>query len=285
MSRNFEDEYKNMMADEVPDLWSRIEGNLKEKNGVSENSKPEQQMPETQIPELTKVSKEKEKKLTKIYIKKYAVAACLCLVIVVGGAITIFKGNAGKSSDATAEMEMTNEIACDSVEMTEDAAETTESAVDQAGMETDDAAEEAVKESVKESVAEDALRAPQSNLNANKSEGADTTHADSASGDQTAEEPAESGAQALECENINYQAVVRITSVENTGEEILYYAEVLPSVYSVFEPESVLIFCIGDMEITEPEIGKSYKISVDESLKEESSQNVYMLKGIQEQEE
>ena len=36
MKRDFQEEYQNYIESDMPDLWSRIEPNLKEKNGKRE---------------------------------------------------------------------------------------------------------------------------------------------------------------------------------------------------------------------------------------------------------
>lgn len=84
MKRDFQEEYQNYIESDMPDLWSRIEPNLKEKN----------RKPETgEAGEKEESSKKKSKVL---YFIKRAVpaAACLCALIIGIGVMRISKNNA-----------------------------------------------------------------------------------------------------------------------------------------------------------------------------------------------
>ena len=50
MKRDFQEEYQNYIESDMPDLWSRIEPNLKEKKGKTE----EEQQRKTQKPEKSR---------------------------------------------------------------------------------------------------------------------------------------------------------------------------------------------------------------------------------------
>lgn len=86
MKRDFQEEYQNYIESDMPDLWSRIEPNLKEKNGkFEEEGKPEE---EGKLEEERKQEQEEKQKQAKqakvIFFLKRAVpaAACLCVLII-----------------------------------------------------------------------------------------------------------------------------------------------------------------------------------------------------------
>ena len=68
MSKSLEKEYKAMMNDQLPDLWTRIESSLEEKESVSETEP---------------LTEKESKKNTKIFrfLPYAAAAACVCLII------------------------------------------------------------------------------------------------------------------------------------------------------------------------------------------------------------
>ena len=89
MKRDFQEEYQNYIESDMPDLWSRIEPNLKEKNGKPEEDGNQKQEEEgNQKQEEGKQRQEEEQKKAKrakvIYFLKRAVpaAACLCVLII-----------------------------------------------------------------------------------------------------------------------------------------------------------------------------------------------------------
>lgn len=255
MSRSFENEYRNMIVEDVPDLWSRIEGNLKAKNIPLEEEKPEQ----------TNRPKGKSKKITKIYTKKFVVAACLCIVIVVGGAATILDKHAGKHKNfATADMEIATAPEMNASLYDNSDRNSNEGSI---GEKYSEASTEVIEDGTTD-VGEDVMNSQQ---------------AKSTLGQKSEENSPESGAETLESETVNYQAVVKIISIENTGEEILYYGEVLPSVYSIFEPGQTITFCIGDRDMVEPEVGRSYRVRVESLTEETGTEIIYMLKELEQE--
>lgn len=288
MSRNFKDEYKNMMAEEVPDLWNRIELNLKDKYVTANPS-----------PSRVTTQKEKSKTNASIYRMKYAVAACLCLVILLGGAMSLSRKSAEtKSNDMTSDMVMIEEPEFeDSVDITNqtdtipeerfEAGEMDGADLEEAYEETEDGAQ--VNGTDTELLEE--------NLDMNPSDSKQDSGADlqSDAGQLQSTESANVGTQAEskegsntevdEQDGVKCQAVLRITSIENTGEEILYYGEVMPSVYSVLQPGEVIAFCIGDMDISEPEMDKTYKVTLEYFSKETAMEPMYMLRDLEVQSE
>lgn len=289
MSRNFENEYRNFLADDVPDLWSRIEGNLKEKEPVSVSTKTE----------LKTIQKAKNKKITRIYMKKYAVAACLCLVILVGGVIAVYRGkvhglnNAMVATDmATSDEAMDFEMAEDVAPMEDFVADSgvEESELIESGMLLDATREESAWDDSEGSILQNknevALNSSQMDSTESIKDAASEEYdgeSDSAESEVEASESASE--ESLGSEAISAQAVVKIISIENTGEEILYVAQVLPSVYSGFEPNTLLILCMGDMVGSEPEMGMTYKVEIEQLLETQTIENeiIYMIKGIEQQ--
>ena len=291
MSRNFENEYINFCADEVPDLWSRIEGNLKEKEPVSVSTKTETET----------IQKAKNKKITSIYMKKYAVAACLCLVILVGGVIAVYRGKVHGLNDAMVATDMASSEDAMDFEMAEDAAPVVNFVADSDMEESENMESELLLDATMEgSLWDDG----EGNIMQNKTEvelnnsqmdstestkDAATEEYDGAS--DSSETEAEASEDVSE-ENVNSQkvsaqAVVNIITIENTGEEILYFAQVLPSEYSAFEPGTLLVLCMGDMVVSEPEIGMNYKVEIEQLLETQTIENemIYMIKGIEQQAE
>ena len=62
MKRDFQEEYQNYIESDMPDLWSRIEPNLKEKNGKPEedgNQKREEEGNQKQGEEQKKAKQTK----------------------------------------------------------------------------------------------------------------------------------------------------------------------------------------------------------------------------------
>ena len=89
MKRDFQEEYQNYIESDMPDLWSRIEPNLKEKNGKREEEgkreEKEKKAKEGKKAKEEKQEQEKNAKRTKvIYFLKRAIpaAACLCVLII-----------------------------------------------------------------------------------------------------------------------------------------------------------------------------------------------------------
>ena len=291
MSRNFEKEYRDFMVDEVPDLWSRIEGNLKEKEIVSGYTKTE----------IETIKKAKDKKIASIYVKKYAVAACLCLVILAGGVVAVYKGKVPSRKiemmaiDHATENASDWDLAEDAAPMEEvmDGAEMKEAEMEETEMmESETLSDELSEKSSFDNVANQmVVREERVESNKNQTNGLETTEdATSELNDNVqldVEETEQVSEDASESLAGSVQAVVKITSIENTGEEILYYAQVLPSVYSEVEPGTEIVFCMGDLVVSEPKMGWDYKVCIGQPMESELTETgiIYMLKQIELQDE
>lgn len=118
MKRDFQEEYQNYIESDMPDLWSRIEPNLKEKKGkkgkteeeqekenrerVAQKAEGEAQKPEREAQEIKGKEAEetpetgKEQKNKIIYLMKRAVpaAACLCALIIGFNVMRVSKNSA-----------------------------------------------------------------------------------------------------------------------------------------------------------------------------------------------
>lgn len=153
MKRDFREEYNNYIESDMPDLWSRIEPNLKEKVPVSQEKIAETAVNETEpVQNITDIKKKKQNK-AKIYrFVKIAtpVAAGICLLVIGVGVMGISEKSmeAAPEADASAsEYECTEEfVAEESYDYVEESAEVEENY---------DYEEEAVAEAPMEEFVED----------------------------------------------------------------------------------------------------------------------------------
>lgn len=93
MKRDFQEEYQNYIESDMPDLWSRIEPNLKEKKGKTEKEQTVAQKAEGSG-ENPETGKEQKNKI--IYLMKRAVpaAACLCALLIGFNVMRVSKNSA-----------------------------------------------------------------------------------------------------------------------------------------------------------------------------------------------
>ncbi|MBP3420632.1 MAG: hypothetical protein J6K37_00005, partial [Lachnospiraceae bacterium] len=134
MKRDFREEYNNYIESDMPDLWSRIEPNLKEKVPVSQEKIAETAVNETEpVQNIIDIKKKKQNK-AKIYrFVKIAtpVAAGICLLVIGVGVMGISEKSmeAAPEADASAsEYECTEEfVAEESYDYVEESAEAEES--------------------------------------------------------------------------------------------------------------------------------------------------------------
>ena len=134
MKRDFREEYNNYIESDMPDLWSRIEPNLKEKVPVLQEEIAGTAVNETEsVENITDIKKKKENK-AKIYrFVKIAtpVAAGICLLVIGVGVMGISDKSmeAAPEADASAsEYECTEEFAAEeSYDYAEESAEAEES--------------------------------------------------------------------------------------------------------------------------------------------------------------
>ena len=180
MKRDFREEYNNYIESDMPDLWSRIEPNLKEKVPVLQEEIAGTAVNETEsVENITDIKKKKENK-AKIYrFVKIAtpVAAGICLLVIGVGVMGISEKSmeAAPEADASAsEYECTEEFAAEeSYDYSEESAEAEESY---------DYEEEAAAEAPMEEFAEDYAAsngvALQDSQDAMHSDGVTTENAD-----------------------------------------------------------------------------------------------------------
>lgn len=95
MKRDFQEEYQNYIESDMPDLWSRIEPNLKEKAGMPEGEEKQ----EKEIQQESAGRQEKNGREKIIYFMKRAVpaAACLCALFIGIGVMGISKNNSAEA--------------------------------------------------------------------------------------------------------------------------------------------------------------------------------------------
>ena len=129
MKRDFYEEYNNYIESDMPDLWSRIEPNLKEKVPVLQEEIAGTAVNETEpVQNIIDIKKKKQNK-AKIYrFVKIAtpVAAGICLLVIGVGVMGISEKSMEES--ATVDYECTEEaVAEESYDYTEESAEAEES--------------------------------------------------------------------------------------------------------------------------------------------------------------
>lgn len=127
MSKNFEEEYKALANEELPDLWNRIEAGLTPKNTALLEEETDKQ-----------IVKEKEKKVISFFYRhRTAAAAALCAVVIIPAVIVLGRTGRSKSwesADESAPEDMNHSVTWD------EAAAVAEEAAEEA---VDDSAEEA----------------------------------------------------------------------------------------------------------------------------------------------
>lgn len=143
--RNFEEEYKNYINEEVPDLWSRIEPQLQDKNADdNKTDAPIADCQEKIVNEVTNQQKRTKKNQIYVFAKRAlpAVAAILVLAIGIGVLQT--------SKYAKNESEMAVATDCAPAEATNEEyfAEAAEEAPDESFAETEVLEEEFYEEAV-----------------------------------------------------------------------------------------------------------------------------------------
>ncbi|MBR1693393.1 MAG: hypothetical protein IJ711_11565 [Lachnospiraceae bacterium] len=300
MSKSFEEEYRQLMTDEAPDLWDRIEANLPEKTAVPA--------------EIPSIERSRDKAVRNRSLQKTAIAAGISLLVLAGGAAAFGIGSGrGKNNS----MMDASDVAMVPDEAWDDAAYVAESDEGADAMESDDVAYEmaedvladeaasdtvtgaeenadAAQESSSEMKAQDSVAAnrnetskgaAQSSGNLSDSEKAmtDAATADAAKGAEDAADdtPAQTnGASVLTAEGVLYHLTLRITGRENTGEEIIYYGEVILAQEQAVSEGSTVSFCISDDAFAEPEDGQIYAVTLEDSTPGLSEEHPYILREI-----
>lgn len=150
MKRDFQEEYQNYIESDMPDLWSRIEPNLKEKKGKTEEEQTVAQKAEGSG-ENPETGKEQKNKI--IYLMKRAVpaAACLCALLIGFNVMRVSKNSADMAPMESACEEPGDAGMAYETELEEAADEAAEAPMeaceDAASDESFDAADDAVTES------------------------------------------------------------------------------------------------------------------------------------------
>lgn len=146
MKRDFREEYQNYIESDMPDLWSRIEPNLKEKKGTTEEEQEIKGEDEKGKVKKTGENPERGKKQENkvIYLMKRAVpaAACLCALIIGINAMRVSKNSADMAPMESASEETGDAGAAYETEL----AQAADEAADEAAEAPMEACEDAVKE-------------------------------------------------------------------------------------------------------------------------------------------
>ena len=98
MSKNFEEEYKKLALDEVPDLWDRIEAGLSEKTAPATHASEDQREAAGKQDRAYRKKSDKQGKTVRVFFRRYAgaVAAVFCVFIIIPAVILI--GRSGNKS-------------------------------------------------------------------------------------------------------------------------------------------------------------------------------------------
>jgi len=103
MSKNFEQEYKALAENDLPDLWNRIEAGLSSKTITSKSSEAKESIGETEAEEIQEVITGKKSQAdhnrTIFYFSKYktVVAAAICVIVILPAFLVLGKINTSKS--------------------------------------------------------------------------------------------------------------------------------------------------------------------------------------------
>jgi len=333
MSKNFEEEYRQLMTDEVPDLWDRIEANLTEKSLAADEHLPEGTPSFVELSEKSEIVSDGQLSETASSVSivrgrrnnkadRFASRKALQLTLTAAGIVLLIlaSGSAirGRSkaentsqdamyaSDVASEMEEM-EIADAAAEdeelngysMTEEAdmemasAETAVQAEESADAAADSIAYEESAEETADSIAFDEDMMESDPWYSDEMKG--VRKADGSSQMNSGQVVESDGNDAANVSNeakgntngtdtmtgIYHHLTIEITEIENTGEEIIYYATVLGSKEGEFDEGSEVSFCIGDSLIeTEPEYGRTYTVVLEDTTPELSNLHPYILREI-----
>ncbi|MDO4303265.1 MAG: hypothetical protein Q4D94_05065 [Bacillota bacterium] len=103
MSKNFEQEYKALAENDLPDLWDRIEAGLSSKTITSKSSEAKESIGETGAEEIQEVITGKKSQADHnraiFYFSKYktVVAAAICVIVILPAFLVLGKINTSKS--------------------------------------------------------------------------------------------------------------------------------------------------------------------------------------------
>lgn len=233
MERDFEQEFRKLKQDEIPDLWNRIEAGLSEKKSVA--SAPGN---------VIAIDNRKRTEKKTFAWRKWATlaAACVCVVVILPALSQLFrsKSYSGSANDTAMNTAM-EEAACDtaaeeSPENMTGMADTTAAVEEAAAADGGDIDAAASAESIAEGTAE-------AEAIADESAEAEAV-ADNAAEEEKAVWDDLTDGQILE------EAVIQIQKAEIAGEEVFYQAVVLRAdTDHVLECETqIALVCNADTE-------------------------------------
>lgn len=220
MKRDFQEEYQNYIESDMPDLWSRIEPNLKEKKGKTEEEQTVAQKAEGSG-ENPETGKEQKNKI--IYLMKRAVpaAACLCALLIGFNVMRVSKNSGDMAPMESACEEPSDAGTAYETELEEAADEAAEAPMeaceDAASDESFDDADNAVTESA--APADMSSEYTENTYEADPAGGADQNKAQAeAAGNLT-----EAGGSAVEIERaVLYKIAVVSEEMQETGYAYAY---------------------------------------------------------------
>lgn len=220
MKRDFQEEYQNYIESDMPDLWSRIEPNLKEKKGKTEEEQTVAQKAEGSG-ETPETGKEQKNKI--IYLMKRAVpaAACLCALLIGFNVMRVSKNSTDMAPMESACEEPSDAGTAYETELEEAADEAAEAPMeaceDAASDESFDDADDAVTESA--TPADMSSEYTENTYEADPAGGADRNKAQA----EAAGSLAEAGENAVEIERaVLYKIAVVSEEMQETGYAYAY---------------------------------------------------------------
>ena len=159
MSKNFEEEYKKLALDEVPDLWDRIEAGLSEKSAPATHAPGDQREAAGKQDRAYRKKSDKQGKTVRVFFRRYAgaVAAVFCVFIIIPAVMLI--GRTGNKSLSEKMADTAMEESAFEITAEESSGEEMKAAVEEtpAGASYDEAVNAAAAEAVcEEAVAEGA---------------------------------------------------------------------------------------------------------------------------------
>lgn len=265
MSKNFEDEYRQLMTEDTPDLWDRIEAGLKDKTVTAS----------TESKRMRQISDIESHRVNRKAMRNTLAAAAIVVVILIGGAAIRGRSKFETNSAST--------TASDVAPQAEEWDGAMDSAVPEEAYSEEAYSEEAYLETEEVSDAyEQAESAREENGSQNASQEVNYGYenpAESAEYDSADEYKSAAGSEMTEeMQQLSYHLTMQITEIENTGEEILYYATVLHADEDAIEVGGTVCFYTeADASEDLPEYGCVYEAVIADMSPELSSYHPYLL--------
>jgi len=153
MSKNFEEEYKALAENDLPDLWNRIEAGLTPRSTVSESGEADRTTrKQEQITDKPKGRSDHNKVIQFFVRYKTVAAAAICVIIILPAVLVLGNLNGGKSK--TTEL---CEDAMDAAAPMEEGLDTTAAAAEAATETSEAVTEEPVEEEMADEVFADSM--------------------------------------------------------------------------------------------------------------------------------